>query len=309
MEKEQKATRRGLPILSITIALATVVGLLTGGYPRYTNEISTISLLVAMTFSFSSISFRNLVTKDSLKVGLYSIVLNYGLLSGIILMISLLFDGGLRYGFVVMAAVPTAVMVMPLTAILKGKMEYVLVSTSMIYILSAFLTPSMIYILLGREVAIANIIYTTFILILLPLLASRIIRKIHLSDKLSDAVINICFFVLILGIVGKNRDFLFYNQLTVVVVTLMNILRTFGPGIGITWLGKIRCVSREKLIPFSLFASFKNDGLAILLCLSLFPENVAYIATIPCIIAVIVEMCWASCLEIGFTMEERQKKL
>lgn len=293
-----KRARKSFPVLSFTVMSAMLLGFLLGGYPRYTNEISTISLFIAMTFSLAPISFKGVITRDSLKFGLYSIILNYGLLSGLILLISFLFENGIRYGFVVMAAVPPAVMVMPLTSVLKGKTEYALLSSSIIYLLSILLTPLIVYLFLGEKIDSFRLIYTTLTLIVLPLILSRAIRRLKVSDTVSRAVINICFFILIFGIIGKNRGFIFYNLGSIFTILLLNILRTFGPGITVLKLGRVLNIPMEKLVPLSLFSSFKNDGLAILICLSLFTADIAYVATIPCIVAVIVEMCWAASMEI-----------
>lgn len=295
---ESGETKRPFPLLSITIILAIIAGIISGGYPCYTSEISTVSLFLAMTFSLASISFRRIISRDSLKISVYSIILNYGVLSGLILLISLPFENGLKYGFVMMAAVPPAIMVMPLTDILKGRAEYALLSISLIYMLSIILTPLIVYLLLGEKIDSTNLLSTTFILIVLPLLLSRVVRRLKISKRTSEMVINICFFLLIFGIIGKNRGFLFYNLNDILMITFLTIVRTFGPGLGVLKIGRAMKVSMDKLIPLSLFSSFKNDGLAILLCISLFPREIAYIATIPCILAVIIEMSWAVYLEV-----------
>lgn len=293
-----RSRKRDFPMLSISILLAMILGIITGGYPCYTNEISTISLFLAMTISLASISFKGIITRDSLKMVLYSIILNYGVLSGLILLISLPFENGLRYGFAMMAAVPPAIVVMPLTDILKGKTEYALLSISSIYLLSILLTPLIIYLLLGKKVNGANLILTTLILIALPLLLSRIVRRLRISRRISETMINACFFLLIFGIVGENRSFLLYNLEEILLIVLLTILRTFGPGLGVIKIGKAMKISMDRIIPLSLFSSFKNDGLAIILCLSLFPERIAYLATIPCVLAVMIEMSWVVYLEV-----------
>jgi len=54
----------------------------------------------------------------------------------------------------------------------------------------------------------------------------------------------------------------------------------------------------DELIPLLLFTTFKNEGLAIFFCISLLAENAAYIASIPCVLAIVFEMGWAAYLEV-----------
>ena len=46
-----------LSSFSFAISLAIVLGIATGGFPKYDNEIATIALILAMTFSIANISF------------------------------------------------------------------------------------------------------------------------------------------------------------------------------------------------------------------------------------------------------------
>jgi len=102
--KVQGRTDRILTSFSFMIFVAIIAGLLTGGYPAYTNEISMISLIIAMTFSLVGVSLKASSIRRISKYVALSIALNYGLLTGLILALSTFFENEIRLGFVVMAA-------------------------------------------------------------------------------------------------------------------------------------------------------------------------------------------------------------
>lgn len=287
-----------LSSFSFVVFSAIILGLVTGGYPAYTNEIAMVALIVAMIFSLSSISLKGISKGESLRHGIYSIALNFGLLSAIIIMISFLFKEELKLGFVIMASVPTAIAVIPITKILGGKMDHAFVSISLIYLSSLIFTPVFVLVFLGKNVDISRLIYDIILLIVVPLILSRFIRRVKIPDNASRSIANLCFFLLIFGIMGKNRSFLFCELGNILLLSIVLFFRTFVIGSLVFEIGRRMRISKDKLVLLSLFSSFKNEGIAILLCLSLLPKEISYIATIPCVLAIIFEMGWAGYLEI-----------
>lgn len=286
-----------LSSFSFFVSSGIILGLLTGGYPSYTNEIAMGALIIAMTFSLMPISFTSFSLQKGSRNITVSLLLNFGLLSSLILLLSRLFPQDITKGFVVMAAVPTAIVVLPLTTLLRGDVKYTLLSLSSIYLASFVLTPLFILVFLQREVNTITLFRDILLLIAFPLVLSRIVRRISMPSGLPRMVANICFFLLVFGVIGKNRMFLFHNIEIVFLISLALLVRTFGTGMTVKWFGIRRGMRKEEIIPFSLFASFKNEGMAILLCLSLFPNDVAYIAAVPAVVGIIWELVWACCLE------------
>ncbi|HEB37333.1 MAG TPA: hypothetical protein ENI14_01550 [Thermoplasmatales archaeon] len=286
-----------LSSFSFFVILGIILGLLTGGFPAYTNEISMLSLIIAMIFSLLPVSFSSLSLREGSKNVVISILLNFGLLSALILLLGGLFPENIEKGFIVMAAVPTAIAVLPITTFLKGDTKYALFSLSSIYLVSFAFTPFIIVVFLAKEIDMVILVRDIFLLIALPLILSQIIKRIEMPKQLPKAIANICFFLLVFAVVGKNRAFLFNDIEIILVISLALLIRTFGTGLMVRWIGRKRKLPEDKIIPFSLFASFKNEGMAILLCISLFPSDIAYVAAVPAVIAIIWEMIWACCLE------------
>lgn len=281
--------QRLLSNFSFMMLLAIITGILVGEMP-FVNEISTIALITAMTISISHISFRVANYKRELRKALYSLLLNYGFLSSVILIMGFLMH---KYweGFVVMASAPPAIAVVPITKILHGDERQSLFSLIFLYLLAIFLMPFIIYLFLAKEVNTVGIVKSTLILILVPIVLSRVIYK-KINREQIPIISNICFFILISLIIGKNRNFLFEDAFSLLLLSVIMAVRTFGTGSLVKLFGKKIGVAKEELISYSLLSSFKNEGLVMLIALSFSPE-----ATIPAIIALIFELLWVCCME------------
>ncbi|MFO8133705.1 MAG: hypothetical protein R6U10_07260 [Thermoplasmatota archaeon] len=287
------AIERLLSSFTLMVSLAIGAGLLVGGYPAFTSEISTVSLMVAMTFSLIPVRLREIELRREGRHIMLPFFLSFVWLSGLAVVLGMLFQPPIRYGFVAMAAVPPAVAVIPITRAVGGDVAFSLVSLSFLYLCSLFLTPFIIFLFAGEAIDLWEVIRTVLLLILLPLLLSRGARRLPFSQRQTTMLTNVCFFLLMFGIVGARRSFLFHEWTVVAVIAAAVALRTFGSGMLIQVVGKRAGVPRERLLPLTLFGSFKNEGLAILIALPLFGET----AGVPLVVAIMFEMLWVGCLE------------
>ena len=278
---------------SVMVAIGIVLGLVTGGFPRFGSEISTIALFIAMTFSLQQISIRQTIKQASKQMMLLSFLVHFVLLPAVILLLGSFFSSPLWEGFVVMAAVPPAVAVVPVTKILRGNVQQTIVSLSFLYLIALVLTPVILFVFLGEQVAFWEMVETVVEFIVLPLLFSRVLRKLSFSSKQNSMIVNICFFVVMVGIVGLNRMALFQDPWLLTVLTLVIMSRTVGTALAVFVIGEKRKKDRGIVVPLALFASFKNDGLGLLIASTILPP----LAIVPFIIAIIFEMVIAGSLE------------
>ncbi|KAA0012350.1 MAG: hypothetical protein FE041_03550 [Thermoplasmata archaeon] len=278
-----------LSSFSFAISLAIVLGIATGGFPKYDNEIATIALILAMTFSIANISFK-IKLKEEAREMLIAFLLNYVLLSSIIILMGYLVKKYFE-GFVVMAAAPPAIAVVPLTAVLRGDERHSLFSLIFLYLMSVILMPLIILIFLATEVKPVILLQNVALLILLPILLSRIFYG-RIDASKAKIIANICFFFIVFSVIGKNRQFIFEDLSTLFILSILMTLRTFGIG-SISKMVAEKIGSAEKAINYALFSSFKNEGFVMIIAFSLF----GYSAAIPAIIALIFEMLWICCME------------
>lgn len=277
--------------LSFAVFMAIIIGILTGGVPRFSEEISTVALIVAMTLSLTRIDLRKMhIKKNQLWPGL---LINYGFLSLVTIILGLFFPDDLWNGFIIIAAVPPAVAIIPITTILRGDVEYALVSLSVLYLFSLLLTPLILFSFLGETINTIALLRTLVLIIVLPLFLAQGVRRINIPSTAKTLTINFCFFILLFILVGENRAFLFQGAVLIFWLAVAMFLRTFGTGGLIKIITKRLGVPKEKQIPLILMAAIKNEGLALILAISLFTG----MAAVPAIIALIFEMLWISCFE------------
>jgi BASS family bile acid:Na+ symporter len=222
-----------------------------------------------------------------------SFLIHFVFLSGIILFLGSFFSNPLWGGFVIMAAVPPAVAVVPVTKILRGNVQQTIISLSFLYLTSLILTPLILFIFLGEQVTIWKMLETVIEFIVLPLILSRLVRRLQFSSTQDTIIVNVCFFLVMFGIVGLNRMALGQDGYLLGLLTVFIMIRTIGTALTVFIIGDKRKADRKILVPLALFASFKNDGLGLLIASTILPP----IASVPFIIAIMFEMIIAGTLE------------
>lgn len=259
-------------------------------------EIATVALVVAMTFALTEIRLAGLRAKTEARPFVAAVFWNYVVLTGIILGFAVLTpDPDLRNGWVVMAAVPSAIAVVPLTSIVKGNVRSALVSSALLYLLALILVPAITLGFADRAVSASEVAVQTFLQIGVPLLASRVLVRIPAIRRVRPVGVNLSFFVLMAMVAGGNR-IAFADPGLVLSLTGAALARTFGIGLAVLGLTALTRRPREERVSWTLFASFKNGGLTALLALSLFGAR----AAIPAIVALLFEILWLAVLPLLF---------
>ena len=263
---------------SFIFTLAVVFGLAVPGTAHYLEPLLTPMLLTMMVFSMVEIDLSII---GDIRGAMIGFGLNYILLSGLILVLSSnLGDEGLRQGFVVMAAVPPAVAILPLTKLLGGNSPLSLYSEAFCYLASLVLMPGIIFAFTSRTgVSLAYILEIALLLILLPAIASRFLRGRSLDTV---PPINLGFFLVTYTVIGLNSQALFGADIS--SVALIAIARTFVIGAAVYICARLAGVEVHKRISYTLFASFKNLGMAAAVSLVLFGPKAGIPAAV-CILA------------------------
>jgi BASS family bile acid:Na+ symporter len=241
------------------LILSVLLGLVLPGPAGATEALVTPALMVMMAFSLTEVDLgRDIKSSGSLKSGFLGIIINYGLLSGLILLLSYsLPDESLRNGFVIMAAVPPAVAVLPMTRILKGDMSLSFAGEILSYLASLLLMPLIIYLFVHQTgISPIYLLQISIVLILIPALASRLVRLIPINPVLP---INLGFFLVTYTVIGLNQGALWTDGWS---VAWISIARTFAVGLAVFILASSAGLKSSQAISLTLLGSFKNLGLA-----------------------------------------------
>jgi BASS family bile acid:Na+ symporter len=269
------------------LILGLGLGLLWGEGARWTNPLTLPLLAVAMTLSVMGIPAAIFHSPRSLvRPALSGVAITYLVLSGLILGMSSLFirDRNLWNGFVLIAAVPPGVAVIPFTFVLNGNSFFSLVATMGAYLGALIITPLFALWFLGTAfINPAKLLLIMVELILLPLALSQVLVRTGASRRIEPfkgTITNWSFFVVTYTIVGLNRQVFLDQPLSLLPVALIAVSTTFLLGWAIERIGsrfRIDPTTRTSLV---LLGTIKNYGLAGGLSLALFSRETAVPATV-----------------------------
>jgi len=269
------------------LILSLATGLIWGKGAQWTETTTLPALAIVMTLSVMGItgdtfrSFRTFITP-----ALTGIVMNYVVLGGIILGLSKLFihDEALWSGFVIIAAVPPAVAVIPFTFFLKGDTDFSLIGTISAYLGALLITPLMVLLFIGTSfVDPLKLMIITIELIFAPLLFARILLMsgiARLIEPIKGDITNWSFFLVSYTIVGLNQQVFLTQTLSLLPVAMISFASTFLLGWIIGLFCKIARLDKKKTTSIVLLGTLKNYGLAGGLALSFFDTKTAIPSTV-----------------------------
>jgi BASS family bile acid:Na+ symporter len=262
--------------------LAIIFGLVLPQAAQWTKILMMPALALVMTLA--TINVPNdyfLKPRAILKPSLAGILMTYVILSGAILLLSALLidDHNLWIGFVLIAAVPPAVAVIPFTAILEGNVSSTLSGTIASYIAALLIMPLMFWIFIGTGFDDPyKLVRIMLLLIVLPLVLSRMILYFNWQDRLAPvrgSLTNWGFFIVLYSIIGVNRDLIFSQPLTIIPVAVIAFATTFVLGWVIQKTGVFLNVDKENIVSLVLQGTLKNQGISGGLAIALFAKEAA----------------------------------
>lgn len=272
------------------VSLGAILGAATGGFPgSYATPVATVALVLAMTFSLADVRFAGLSVRAEARAFGRAFVWNYVVLSGLIVALGFLYaDPSLRNGWIVMAAGPSAIAVIPLTTTLHGNARNALVSTALLYVAALGLYPGLTLAFAGQAMDVGQLAVQIVIQIVLPLAASRPLAQHAALGRHRQGIVNVSFFVLVFAIIGINRSVFFQSPELVAGLAAGAFVRTWVIGLVAYVVSGRMGATREQRVSDTLFATLKNLALAALVALALFGP----LAAMPAIVCLFFEIAW-----------------
>jgi BASS family bile acid:Na+ symporter len=261
---------------TILFVSSIILGLILGGIPYYPEIITIVCLMIAMSLATTRVKLSEVFkVQKNWKALLTVLFLNFVVLGGLILFLGALFNFPWQIwaGLVVMAAVPSAVILVPYTEFLRGDTQLSVSATAVIYLLSLILTPAIVFLFLGEQVDLAEIVKILILLIIVPLFISRILIRNKADEKLGiykPIISNLAFFIFFFTIIGVNRSVFFEDLHLVLSLIVISIIRTMTVGTIAFFAAQKLKIPRSRNVTYTLFSSYKNLGLTIVLALTLF---------------------------------------
>jgi BASS family bile acid:Na+ symporter len=274
--------------------LALVLGMVWDGGAFLAKDTILPFLAIIMTLSTMGITaaaFRSF--GGMVGPALAGVLASYVYHGGILLLLNAFFirDNNFSTGFILLAAVPPAVAVIPFSFFLKGDSNFALIGTIGAYLGALVVTPLIAVAFLGSGFISPVKVFVILIeLIIAPLILSRILIKMGLARRIEPVkgtIINWSFFVLVYTITGLNRTIILQNPLSLVWVTLIALFSMFVLGWIIERAGNALRIDSKVLTSMILLGTYKNYGLASGLSLVFFNPETAVPATVTSTISIL----------------------
>lgn len=285
------------------VASGLVIGFATGGFPAYSKEISQLALGLGMTFALTEISFASISPRAEFRRFIVAFLASYGALSGLLLIFALLSpEAGIHDGWILMASVPPAIAVVPITSYLRGDTRRTVISLAVLYLISLVLVPVITLAFTHQTVPLNDLVLQTILLIGIPMLASRPLRRWPKITEARTSAVGISFFFLVIAIAGSTRGPLLARPELLLPLGLLSLTRTFGIGGLLFVLARTVRLTRDDQVALTSFGSFKNLGLTVVLAFAVYGP----IATLPSIVSLVCEILWLASLPFVFRIGERE---
>ena len=269
------------------LSLALALGLLLGQGAHWTEKLVIPALAFVMMLSTTSVTVSLFRSPRAWLVPLFaSVVMNFVVLGGVILLLSglLILEESIRIGFVILAAVPPAVAVIPFTSFLKGDVNFSLRGTLSCYLGALIITPLILTIFLGSGFEYQSRLVIIMVeLIIIPLILSRILLYTGVASRIASvkgSLVNWSFFLVFYTIVGMNREVFLNQPVSLIPAIVIVATTTFLLGYTIERVGKYFRIDQKIVTSIILLSTSKNAGFAAGLALALFNEQAAIPSTI-----------------------------
>ena len=278
--------------------LALAAGLAFPAVTPVTRHLVLPALALAMALSTMEIG-NDLFRKPRALIfpAFLGIIMSYIILGNIIIGLAafMIRDETIWTGFILLAAVPPAVAVIPFSGFLKGNGPLSLVGTVGAYLGGLAIMPLIAFGLL-RSAAFdpLQLLMVTLELIVLPLCVSRVLIREGWRERIAPyrgTATNWSFFVVLYTLVGLNRNIILGQTSILLPVAAISILTMFVLGFLIDWIGSRFHLPRETRTSLVLLGTLKNQGMAGGIALTMFSQEAALPAAVSTMV-MIVYIIW-----------------
>lgn len=279
---------------NVIFLLALAAGLLAPYAVPVTRHLVLPALGLAMALALTDItSDLFLPPRSFFFPALLGIVMNYVILGNLIIGISALLirDEMLWTGFVLLAAAPPAVAVIPFSGFLRGNGTLSLIGTVGAYLGALVIIPLISFKLLGSATLEPyKLLMIIFELIVLPFAVSRLLIRKGLNKRIESsrgAITNWCFFVALYTMIGLNHSIILSRPTTLLTVASISIITMFILAFLIDWVCCLFHIPQETRTSLVLLGTLKNQALAGGLALTLFAQEASLPAAVSTMVMVV----------------------
>lgn len=283
------------------LVLAVIAGVIVGEHANSLKFLTFPALALTMTFSMTGMSLVQLRNEPHIyKPMLTGIALNYVAFSFVILPLAywLMPTKDLFYGFVVIAATPPGVAVIPFSFILRGNVVYAIISVTGAFLGSIVLAPIMVKLFAASSgINPIDLLWLMLQLVVAPLIVSRFLLWKPIKpfiEKARGKVVDWGFALLIFVAVGLNRQVFFSSPTLLLSIAGILLVTIFGLGHFTNIVARYLKTPKDKRIPMVMLVGIKSSGFSVFTALTLFGKE----AAIPSAVMAVVVLLYIIFLSI-----------
>lgn len=295
---------------NVILVMAVILGFLIGDLAVHLKAYTIYILAITMVMSTTGISTKALFPLQKLvKPFLIGTFLNYIVFGIVIIGLAwLLFpEIDIFVGFVVIAAAPPGVAVIPFTEILDGDINFAIIGVFGAFLASIFIAPAMIGLFPGGEnVNTLHLFILMVELIIIPIVLSRFLlhpKVFGVVKKIRGKVVDYGFALIIFTAVGMNKDILFNDYRILINSLIILISGTFILGSAFEFFAKKTGMKEKLITPHTLLLTIKSSGFSVVTAMALFGEK----AAIPSAVLAIIVLLYLLFLSIRSGIKKEKK--
>jgi len=234
-------------------------------------------VILMMILSIKDVHIGHITKKNYWRV-LKLVLVNYFILSPVYIILSyiLIKNTDFRNGLILLAVVPPAAAIIPLTYIYHGDLKDSILGEIACYLFALIYSPVVVFLFFKDSVDVFFFIKILLLIIILPMIVARLIHglKWKIFHK-KNIVVNLIYGFSIYIFIGINHETLTKDYVSLIPVTIVICITTFVLGFVTYTILKYKKVKKSHDIMYVLFGTFKNGNSAATLAILLFSPAAA----------------------------------
>lgn len=265
-----------------TLLIAAIVfALIWGDIAQDFKHLTFYILAIVLTFSTSGIVLSEMASKkEVLKSMSLGLSLNYLLFASVLIPTAYFLSPStdIFWGFVIIAATPPGVAIIPFSIMLGGDLKRSTLATLGGFIVSIFMAPLIIKVFTGNtDLEILSLFYSMVKIIIIPMILSRLLLLSPIKPitvKYRGKIVNWGFAFIIFIAVGINRHVFLSNFDILFRVSLILFISIFVLGQAYDYILKKLNIDAKERMSQNLVLTLKSSGFSVVTALQLFNETV-----------------------------------
>lgn len=292
------------------LILSMVLGLSVGDIAHYIKPYTIYILALVLSFSTTGITTSELLSRKELfRYASRGFLLNYALFAAVLLPVAYFLSPNIEifYGFVIIAATPPGVAIIPFSYILNGNIKSSVLGTLGGFLASVVVAPVFIQLFTGKEdLGFWDLFLNMLKIIVVPLLMSRLLLLKPLQTYVSRVrgkVVNWGFALIIFTAVGLNRAVLLSDFDLVIRVSLIFFIAIFVLGQVFDIVMQRIGVDKGNRMSYNLMLTIKSSGFSVVTAIAIFNNQ----AVVPSAVMSVFVLLYL--LFLTFQQSYRQKRI